>query len=65
MTRGLPVEIRLQDYREVEGTYDCIVSLGMFEPVGVKNYKTFMDVVLRCLSDDGLFSCCIPLVPIR
>jgi cyclopropane-fatty-acyl-phospholipid synthase len=55
MTRDLPVELRLQDYREVEGTYDRIVSLGMFEHVGVKNYKTFMDVVLRCLKDDGLF----------
>jgi cyclopropane-fatty-acyl-phospholipid synthase len=55
MTRRLPVELRLQDYREVDGTYDRIVSLGMFEHVGVKNYKTFMDVVLRCLKDDGLF----------
>lgn len=49
------VELRLQDYREVEGEFDRIVSLGMFEHVGVKNYKRFMDIVLRCLTDDGLF----------
>jgi len=53
--RGLPVELRLQDYRDVEGTYDRVVSLGMFEHVGVKNYRRFMEVVGRCLSDDGLF----------
>lgn len=55
MHRGLPVELRLQDYREIDGTYDRVVSLGMFEHVGVKNYRKFMDVVLRCLKDDGLF----------
>ncbi|HSH41250.1 MAG TPA: cyclopropane fatty acyl phospholipid synthase [Arenicellales bacterium] len=55
MTSGLPVDLRLQDYREVEGTYDRIVSLGMFEHVGLKNYEIFMQVVLRCLKDDGLF----------
>lgn len=34
---GLPVEIRLQDYREIDGTFDAIVSVGMFEHVGYKN----------------------------
>lgn len=52
---GLPVDLRLQDYREVDGVFDRVVSLGMFEHVGVKNYKRFMDVVLGCLSRDGLF----------
>lgn len=51
----LPVEIRLQDYRQVEGTFDAIVSVGMFEHVGYKNYKTFMQVVNRCLKKNGLF----------
>lgn len=52
---GLPVEIRLQDYRDVEGRFDHIVSVGMFEHVGYKNYRTFMEVAHRCLNDDGLF----------
>ncbi len=55
LCKGLPVEIRLQDYRDVNEKFDHIVSLGMFEHVGYKNYKTFMKVVSRCLSDDGLF----------
>ena len=52
---GLPVEIRLQDYREVNEKFDRIVSLGMFEHVGPKNYRTYMQVVNNCLKDDGLF----------
>jgi len=52
---GLPVEIRLEDYRKVQGTFDHVVSLGMFEHVGVKNYKTYMETVRRVLKDDGLF----------
>lgn len=55
LLKALPVELRLQDYRDVDGVYDRVVSLGMFEHVGVRNYKSFMDVVLRCLKDDGLF----------
>jgi cyclopropane-fatty-acyl-phospholipid synthase len=51
---GLPVNIRLNDYREIEGSYDRIVSVGMFEHVGRKNYRTFMHVVDRLLRDDGL-----------
>ena len=52
--RNLPVEIRWQDYREVNDRFDHIVSLGMFEHVGHKNYAEYMDVAYRCLSDDGL-----------
>ena len=54
---GLPVQVRLQDYREIDPseTFDHVVSLGMFEHVGVKNYQTFMRVVARHLRDDGLF----------
>ncbi|MGF1644373.1 MAG: cyclopropane fatty acyl phospholipid synthase [Thiotrichales bacterium] len=51
---GLPVEIRVQDYRAVEQAFDAIVSVGMFEHVGSKNYRTFMEVVDRCLRGDGL-----------
>ncbi|MDE2021953.1 MAG: class I SAM-dependent methyltransferase, partial [Patescibacteria group bacterium] len=39
--KGLPVEIRVQDYRDVNERFDHIVSLGMFEHVGVKNYRTY------------------------
>jgi cyclopropane-fatty-acyl-phospholipid synthase len=53
--KSLPVEIRLQDYREVQGSYDAVVSVGMFEHVGYKNYGDFMKVVRRCLKDEGLF----------
>lgn len=52
---GLPVELRLEDYRNLRERFDHIVSLGMFEHVGVKNYQTFMRVAARCLRDDGLF----------
>ncbi len=52
---GLPVEIRLQDYREIDDQFDRICSIGMFEHVGVKNYRSYMDTVRRCLRDpDGL-----------
>lgn len=50
----LPVTFRLQDYRELHEPFDAIASVGMFEHVGRKNYRTFMRVVQRCLSDSGL-----------
>ncbi len=53
--KGLPVDIRLQDYRKLDEKFDHIVSLGMFEHVGHKNYLTYMQVAERCLKDDGLF----------
>ncbi len=53
--RHLPVEFRLQDYRTVDEKFDHIVSIGMFEHVGHKNYRTYMEVANRCLADDGLF----------
>ncbi len=52
--QGLPVEFRLQDYREVDETFDRVVSVGMFEHVGRKNHRTFMETVNRCLHDEGL-----------
>jgi cyclopropane-fatty-acyl-phospholipid synthase len=53
--RGLPVEIRLQDYRELDEPFDRVVSIGMFEHVGVKNYRTYFEVARRCLKKEGLF----------
>jgi cyclopropane-fatty-acyl-phospholipid synthase len=49
------LEFRLQDYREIDGKFDAIASIGMFEHVGKKNYRTFMQVAHQCLTDDGIF----------
>ncbi len=54
LCQGLPVELRLQDYREVEGQYDAVISIGVMEHVGYKNYQTYMDVVDRCLKPNGI-----------
>ena len=51
---GLPVEIRLQDYRELDERFDAIYSIGMFEHVGGRNYRTYFETVRRCLRPDGL-----------
>ena len=54
--KGLPVETRLQNYEDLDDEkFDRIVSLGMFEHVGYKNYRKFMEIAHRCLEDDGLF----------
>lgn len=52
---GLDVTILLQDYRDLNEQFDRIVSVGMFEHVGPKNYRTYFDVVHRNLKPDGLF----------
>ena len=52
---GLPVNIELLDYRELSGQFDKIVSVGMFEHVGPKNYRKFFTVAERLLKDQGLF----------
>src|SRR5690606_7139713 len=44
---GLPVEVRLQDYRELDEPFDCMASVGMFEHVGPRNYRAFMEVAYR------------------
>lgn len=48
------VTFLLQDYREVTGNFDRIVSVGMFEHVGVKHYPEFFAQVQKLLSDDGI-----------
>jgi cyclopropane-fatty-acyl-phospholipid synthase len=53
--QDLPVDIHLQDYRSLEGSFDRILSIGMIEHVGYKNYKIFMRKVRELLKDDGLF----------
>jgi cyclopropane-fatty-acyl-phospholipid synthase len=53
--RGLPVELRLEDYRDTRGSFDRVVSLGMFEHVGLRNYRRYFECVRRLLKPDGLF----------
>ncbi|OJI09065.1 MAG: cyclopropane-fatty-acyl-phospholipid synthase [Candidatus Vogelbacteria bacterium CG10_big_fil_rev_8_21_14_0_10_49_38] len=55
MYKNLPAETRLQDYRDVNEKFDHIVSLGMFEHVGYKNYRAFMKIAHNALKNDGLF----------
>jgi cyclopropane-fatty-acyl-phospholipid synthase len=51
---GLPIEIRIQDYREVTERFDRVVSVGMFEHVGDKNHRRFFQAMRACLAPDGL-----------
>ncbi|HEV8052166.1 MAG TPA: cyclopropane fatty acyl phospholipid synthase [Parachlamydiaceae bacterium] len=54
--QGLPVTILNQDYRDLPPqNFDRIVSVGMFEHVGYKNYPEFMQIVHRQLRDEGIF----------
>jgi cyclopropane-fatty-acyl-phospholipid synthase len=55
LCEGLPVKFLLQDYRTFKGRFDRVASVGMFEHVGYKNYRPFMEIVNRCLEDNGLF----------
>jgi cyclopropane-fatty-acyl-phospholipid synthase len=48
------VDFRLQDYRDVNERYDRIVSVGMFEHVGVRFYYIYFGVIARALEDDGI-----------
>ncbi len=52
---GLPVEILARDYRRMDEPFGKIVSVGMFEHVGSKNYREFMEVAARCLKPGGVF----------
>lgn len=47
-------DFRLQDYRDLDGTFDRIISVGMFEHVGLPNYQTYFDTVARLLDQDGV-----------
>ena len=53
-TKGLPVETRLMDYLELDGKFDRIISIGMFEHVGYKNYAAYFAKARSLLIDDGL-----------
>jgi cyclopropane-fatty-acyl-phospholipid synthase len=51
---GLPVDLRLDDYRNAHGRYDRVLSIGIMEHVGARNYRTYMQVVDRCLAPGGV-----------
>lgn len=55
LCEGLPVKILFQDYRDLEGKFDHIVSLGMFEHVGYRNYRDYMQIAHDHLKDGGFF----------
>jgi cyclopropane-fatty-acyl-phospholipid synthase len=50
----LPITIELDDYRNATGRYDAVVSIGLMEHVGPKNYRGYMEVVDRCLAPGGV-----------
>ncbi|MGE4635126.1 MAG: cyclopropane fatty acyl phospholipid synthase [Arenicellales bacterium] len=52
---GLPVTIEVRDYRELDGEFDRIVSVGMFEHVGQRNYRAFFQKTYSLLKSEGLF----------
>ncbi len=51
---GLPVKIDLMDYRKVTGRYDRVISIGFFEHVGSRNYRSYIKKVAESLKDDGI-----------
>lgn len=55
-TKGLPVEIRFEDYRDTKGTFDHVVSIEMIEAVGYKNFHAFFKKVHELLKDGGRFA---------
>ncbi len=52
--KKLPVELRLCDYRDAQGQYDRVISIGMMEHVGPKNHRDVMQVINRCLKPEGV-----------
>lgn len=54
LCRGLPVELRAMDYRQVRGRFDRVVSIGIMEHVGPRNYRTYMEHAAACLKEDGI-----------
>lgn len=53
--KGLPIELRFQDYRDVNEPFDRIVSVGQMEHVGHKNHRIYMETAHKVLKDDGIF----------
>jgi cyclopropane-fatty-acyl-phospholipid synthase len=52
--KHLPVKFYLDDYRNAKGEYDRVISIGIMEHVGYRNYRTYMEVVNRTLKPEGI-----------
>ena len=52
---GDRARFELRDYRDVEGTFDRLVSIGMFEHVGPQNFQTYFSTAKKLMKDDGVF----------
>src|SRR4051812_12281235 len=52
--KKLDVELKLMDYRDVQGTFDRVISIGMREHVGPKNHRHMMQTINARLADDGV-----------
>jgi len=51
---GLSVDIQLHDYRQIFGQFDRIISIGTFEHMGYKNYRTYMQKIYDLLTENGM-----------
>ncbi len=54
LCEGIPVSFHFMDYRKIKGSFDRIVSVGMLEHVGYKNYKAYFNTINRTLKEDGI-----------
>ncbi len=54
LCKDIPVTFHLTDYRKIKGKYDRIVSVGMMEHVGYKNYKSYFNAINNNLKDNGI-----------
>ncbi len=52
---GLDCDFQVKDYRDFDGKVDHVVSMGMFEHVGYRNFRTYFETARRAIKDDGLF----------
>jgi cyclopropane-fatty-acyl-phospholipid synthase len=52
--KKLDVELKLMDYRDIQGTFDRVISIGMMEHVGPKNHRHMMETINARLADDGV-----------
>ena len=50
---GLPIDIRVQDYRDVKGQFERVVSVGCLEHVGHRNHRRFFETIRARLTDGG------------
>lgn len=54
LNKNLDVDIKFDDYRNAQGLFDRVISIGLMEHVGHKNYRTYMKKAHSTLKDDGI-----------